>query len=154
MRVSLLCIGLLLCTLTAWAAPMPSNTLFLGDGERGESAQVLLQAHRAHMRADLAAMKRLRDALVRRRIFSRRMALPHFDTFIVNASSAATRALPTRSTMRDGTPQLTFAYQNWTADQQSQLSTLLATVYPVFGEHLWPPHDLRHADDRAGERDG
>ncbi len=120
---------LLLVPLTASGASMPSNTLYLDDATRGPQAQQVLREHRAHMRAGIASIRRMRDSLVRRRAVSRRATLPHFATFIVDGARGS--ALPAPRWTRDGaTPTLTFAYQGWTPAQQNALSTLLAVAYP------------------------
>ena len=132
-------IGLLLLgPLAALASSMPSNTLYLGDTNRGPLAQQVLRTHRAHLRANMAVITRMRDELVRRHAISRRAALPRFDTFIVDGAPGSILPAPRRT--RDGsTPQLTFAYQGWTQAQQTALSTLLATAYSQMVSVYGPP---------------
>ena len=129
---------LLLCSLAALASSMPSNTLYLGDASRGPRAQQVLRAHRAHLRADMAAISRMHDVLLSHHAISQRMALPRFDTFIMDGAPGSVPLAPRRK--RDGaTPLLTFAYQGWNANQRTSLSTLLAVAYNQMVNVYGPP---------------
>ncbi len=110
--------------LAAIAAPMPSNTLYLGAGSRAD--QAVLSAHRTRVQAQSREIARYRALLLRKGIITPRTVLPRFDTFFVAGTTG-------RSLMRTrlGAGTLTFAYNGWTAPDEDVLRAFVTRAYPV-----------------------
>ena len=84
--VSIFMLSLMLGT-AAMAGRMPSNALVLSD-TRASSAQTRLATYRQRVQRQAQSVENLRQYLVRQRVYSSRVVMPRFDTFVVTGTVA------------------------------------------------------------------
>ncbi|MHB9130927.1 MAG: FlgD immunoglobulin-like domain containing protein [Armatimonadota bacterium] len=118
-----ICLLVMFCGTVVMGASMPSNTVYV-DATRGGGTPPALAAHRLRLHAQNAQLARLREKLIQQKVITRRAVMPRIDTFVMPATT--TRTTTSRTTYGNGT--LTFAYENWTVDEQQALQNFLGNA--------------------------